>query len=298
MGIEGILPVIPTPMRAGQFDAASFQRLLDHMLPYTDGYTLLGSTGEAPSLSTEERLEIAEVALALTPPSKTVVVGVTHTSLADSVRIAAHAQEHGAAGVLCAVPFYYANSRQGILDYLAELDATLAIELVLYDNPEATGTTLSAEQVIDYAERLPHLNTVKLTDHDLSKVPLWQAAGLKVLGGDDPIMFRYLDAGVDGCMMIAPALFPESFRRGWELVRAREPLAALTLFATDVLPVLHVFGIGDEIATSKSLLVEMGVFESDEVRAPLEPVDDARRELLRLGLAAIREHSGQGASLT
>jgi 4-hydroxy-tetrahydrodipicolinate synthase len=260
MSIHGILPVIPSPFRDGRFDEASFQRLLDHMLPSTDGYTLLGSTGEAPSLSTAERITIAELALALTPPDKRVIVGVTHTSVEDSVRLAVHAQEQGAAGVLCASPYYFANTRGGILRYLAQLDAALEIELVLYDNPLATGTRLTAEQVLGYARALPRLNTVKLTDHELGKIAIWQDAGLTVMAGDDPILFRYLAAGVDGAMVIAPALFPKPFRRIWELMRMGESLAALRTFGAEILPVLHVFGIGDEIATSKALLVQLGVF--------------------------------------
>jgi 4-hydroxy-tetrahydrodipicolinate synthase len=295
MAIEGILPVIPSPMREGRFDEASFRRLLSHMLAHVDGYTLLGSTGEAPSLSTEERLEIAEIALELTPASKTVVVGVTHTSVTDAVRLAVHAQEHGAAGVLCAAPFYFSNSAGGLGGFLAELDAALEIELVLYDNPVTTATTLPAEQVIDYARDLPRLNTVKLTDHDLTKVAAWQEAGLKVMAGDDPILFRYLDAGVDGTMVIAPALFPQAFQRVWELVRAGERRAALKVFACELLPVLHVFGIGDEIATTKALLVEMGVFDSSEVRVPLEPADEKRRELLRVALDTVAELHAEGA---
>ena len=55
MAVRGILPVIPTPFADGRFDAASFERLLEHMLPDCDGYTLLGRTGEAPSLHEEQR---------------------------------------------------------------------------------------------------------------------------------------------------------------------------------------------------------------------------------------------------
>ena len=284
MAIEGILPVIPTPFRDGSFDRASFQRMLDHMLPSVDGYTLLGSTGEAPSLSTDERLEIAAAALAMTPAGKTVVVGVTHTSVTESVRLAGHAQEHGAAGVLCAVPYYFTNSRDGIKQYLAAVDRVLEIELVLYDNPVATGTWLGAEQVVDYARELAHLNTVKLTDHNISKVAAWQAAGLRVLAGDDPILFRYLDAGVDGVMVIAPVLFPAAFRRVWGLARAGKQRSALAVFAAELLATLHVFGVGDEIVTTKALLMEMGVFESDEVLPPLGAIDDGRRALLRASL--------------
>ena len=108
---------------------------------------------------------------------------------------------------------------------------------------------------------------MKLTDHDLSKIAVWQQAGLKVLAGDDPILFRYLVAGVDGAMVIAPALFPEPFRRVWELVqrrraaeRADDPRQRAATRAARVRD-------RGEIATSKALLVQMGVFESAEVRA-------------------------------
>lgn len=293
MAIEGILPVIPTPFADSRFDARSFDRLCEHMLDYVDGYTLLGSTGEAPSLSTEQRMEIAEYALARTPADKTVVVGVTHTSLPDTLRLAAHAQEHGAAAVLCAMPFYFANTPQGLLRYLAELNDALRIELVLYDNPTATKTKLDSRWVVDWADRLEHLNTVKLTDHALEKIAVWHDAGLKVMGGDDPIAFRFLAADVDGAMMIAPALFPEPFRLVWNLVKQGEITQALSIFSAEILPVVHVFGIGDEIATTKVLLKALGVFETDQLLPPLDGPSSARCSLLNSALAICREASDQ-----
>ena len=294
MAIEGILPVIPTPFLDGRFDRASFQRLLDHMLPGVDGYTLLGSTGEAPSLSTAERMEVAEAALAMTPSSATVVIGVTHTSVEEAVTLARHAQEHGAHGVLCAMPYYFANTPSGLLRYLSRLDEALSIELVLYDNPAATGTTLGIDQVIGYAAELEHLHSVKLTDHRLGKIAAWQDAGLTVLAGDDPILFRFLAAGVDGAMVIAPCLFPLAFRRTWDLARGGVPGGALAVMAETMLPVLHVFGIGDEIATSKVLLTQMGVFASSEVRPPLQAADAQRTELLAMALDLCRDGPPRG----
>ena len=108
--IGGLLPVIPTPFLDGSFDKVSMRRFLDQFLPCLDGYTLLGSTGEAPSLTTTQRMEIAEWALKATPLDKAVVVGVSHTSLDDSIRLAQHAESIGATGVLCAAPYYFANT--------------------------------------------------------------------------------------------------------------------------------------------------------------------------------------------
>jgi 4-hydroxy-tetrahydrodipicolinate synthase len=295
LSIEGILPVIPTPFRDGRFDRPSFERLLDHMNDGVDGFVLLGSTGEAPSLTVAEREEIADVVLGLVDRAKTVVVGVTSTCLQDTVRLARHAQEHGAHGVLCAAPFYFPNSEAGLLRYLAALDAALEIELVFYDNPGSTKTRVTAEAVAGWAMQLEHLNSVKLTDSDLSKIAVWHASGLSVLAGDDPIAFQYLAAGVDGAMMIVPAIFPEAFRATFDLVRAGALEEAYAIFGREIAPFSHAFGIGEEIATTKALLADIGVFTSAEVRLPLTQVATERVPVLR---AAFELGAGRTAART
>jgi 4-hydroxy-tetrahydrodipicolinate synthase len=281
--IEGVLPVIPTPFVDGAFDRRSMERFLDHFLPSLDGYTLLGSTGEAPSLTTSQRMEIADFCLQATPPDKTVVVGVSHTSLQESIALAQHAESVGARGVLCAAPYYFANTCEGMLRFLRSLDEAIGTELVLYDNPLRTSTTLDAVTVTQWACELSHLHSVKLTDHDLGKIPIWHDAGLKVIAGDDPIAFRYLAEGVDGAMIIVPCLFPEAFAEVWRLVKAGRLDEAYAIFASRILPLTHVFGIGDEIATSKALLQTMGIFASAEVLPPLVEASAERRDLVNLG---------------
>lgn len=295
MPTSGVLPVIPTPFRDGAFDEQAFERLLEHMLPSVDGYTLMGSTGEAPSLSDEERRRIVARSLALTPADKHVVVGISHTSPTAAAELARHAQANGARGVLSCAPFYFVNTPAGILDYLRAVDAALEIDLVFYDNPVTTKTAIQAQWVVEWARELQHLTGVKLTDHDLSKIAVWQGAGLDVLAGDDPILSQFLAAGVDGVMVIAPALLPASFAAVWERVNAGDLDGGLEIFSRELAPLLHAFGVGDEIATTKVLLADLGIFSSEELHAPLRQVDPARRQQLRQAweigqaAAAVRE---------
>jgi 4-hydroxy-tetrahydrodipicolinate synthase len=296
--ISGVLPVIPTPFKDGVFDQESFQRLLDHMLPSVDGFTLMGSTGEAPSLPDEQRKQITAAAMAMTPPDKTVVVGVSHTSAAASAELARHAQELGARGVLCCSPYYFANSPDGIREHLARVDAAIEIDLVLYDNPFTTKTPLQAEWVVDWSRELEHLRSVKLTDHDLSKIAVWRDAGLNVLAGDDPILSQFLAAGVDGVMVIAPAVLPESFATVWARTNDGDLDGALQVLSAELTPFLHAFGIGDEIATTKALLADIGIFASGELLAPLKAVPDERVQQLRqsweIGRAAAQARVAAG----
>jgi 4-hydroxy-tetrahydrodipicolinate synthase len=292
----GILPVIPTPFSSGGFDLESFERFLDHALPSTDGYTLLGSTGEAPSLTTEERIAIGEQALARTPRDKAVVVGVSHASVGEAIRLARHAQADGAAAVLCSAPSYFENTPAGLFAYFAALDAALEIDLILYDNPVATKTHIEATWVTAWAEELEHLRALKLTDHDLTKIAPLQAAGLEVFAGDDAILFRYLAAGVDGVMVIAPALVPDAFRIVYDLAQAGELDRSLEVFAREILPVLHVFGIGDEIATTKAILADIGIFTSAEVLPPLAVPAPDRCRLLRAAYDLCRSATAERRS--
>src|SRR5215472_16005622 len=79
--ISGSLPVIPKPFRDNRIDFDSLLRLFDHLFPELEGYTLCGSTGAAPSLTIDVRLELMQFAARNTPASKTILVGLTHTSL-------------------------------------------------------------------------------------------------------------------------------------------------------------------------------------------------------------------------
>jgi 4-hydroxy-tetrahydrodipicolinate synthase len=293
MAIRGTLPVLPTPFLNGGVDYQSIERMLDYTLPYVDGYTLLGSTGEAPSMTLKERMETAEFILNSVPSDKTVVIGIAHTSAADAVLLARHAQGHGAKGVLLPVPYYFPNTSGGAFTFISEVDRILDIDLVLYDNPVTTKTTLSAQTVIEWAHRLRRLRTVKITDHDVAKIADWKRAGLTVLAGDDVILFRYLTAAVDGSMVLAPAIFPATFKDVWGRIQQGDLPQAFAIFAAEILPFLHVFGVGDEIPTTKALFHDLGLFTSSELRPPLEGVDAQRRDLLRLAYARSDEQARQ-----
>lgn len=270
MKILGTLPVIPTPFYNGKIDFDSFARLLDHLFPELDGYTLSGSTGESVSLSLEERRELMKFAVENTPSGKTIVAGLTHTNLRDVIALARHASELGIRAGLLPCPYYFPNSFAMVLEFFKALDRASDLEIVLYDNPVYTKTWLRAEELFTILDACPHMTGVKMTDHDLDKITaLKKNRDVVVFSGDDVVAFRSLLLGVDGSMIIAPAAFPTAYQAVVNLLRKDQPKAALQVFSAQILPFVHLFGIGDEIATTKALFKYLGIFRSDEVRPPL-----------------------------
>lgn len=295
--LGGTLPVLPTPFWDGEVDYASLGRLLEFVLTDCDGCTLLGSTGEAPSLTLAERATVAEFAMRNLPAGKQLVVGVAHTSARDALELARHAQSIGAAAVLVPAPYYFVNSVQGIRDFLHVLGAQLEIDMILYDNPYSTKTVLSELDIQMLAEALPRLAGVKVTDHSIDKIPwLKRHTGLRVFAGEDALIFRSLLMGCDGAMVICPSVFPAAYRQVWERIRAGRPEAALDLFSRRVLPFVHMFGLGNEIAATKAIFQYMGLFRSAQLRPPLTAVDEtfARHLAMAYRAAAGDRPDGKG----
>lgn len=283
MKLCGTLPVIPTPLRDNKVDYESLERLLAHLFPALEGCTILGGTGECASLTLPERLEVTRFVLANAPKDKAIVVGISHTSLPEMIALGQAAAEEGAAGVLVSAPYYFPNSFPMLCHFLQQLDAALEMPLVLYDNPYVTKTFLRTEELLRLAEACPHLRHVKITDLDLSKIPRLKAeSDLGVFCGEDAVTFRSLLLGVDGSMIIVPSIFPRTFQEVVRLLAVGDRAGAFHLYCRRVLPLIHLLGLGEEIANAKAIFHYLGLFRTPEVRPPLLPASPERRQELIL----------------
>lgn len=277
------MPVVPTPFYEGRIDYESFARLIDHLFPELDGFTLCGSTGESVSLSFAERIELMEFAVRNAPRGKAVVVGLTHTNLEEMIALARHAAKTGARAGLVPCPYYFPNTFPMVLEFFKALEQGSDLDLVIYDNPVYTKTSLRAEDLFAILDACPHVIGVKITDHDLDKITaLKQNRDVAVFSGDDVVAFRSLLLGVDGSMIIAPSVFPGDYQEVVRLVRTGKYDEALEIFSERILPLIHLFGLGDEISNIKALFKEIGIFRSDEVRLPLLPSSQGRSKEVML----------------
>jgi 4-hydroxy-tetrahydrodipicolinate synthase len=284
MKLSGSLPVIPTPFYQGKIDFDSLLKLFDHIFPELEGFTICGSTGESVSLSFNERVELMEFAARNLPPEKMLVAGLTHTNLAEMIELARHAAKLGVTAGLVPCPYYFPNSFSMVLEFFKALDRASDLELVIYDNPVYTKTSLSAENLLTILDACPRVTAVKMTDHDLDKITaLKQSRNVAVFSGDDVVAFRSLLLGVDGSMIIVPSIFPREYQETVRLLNEGALESAFALFSERILPFIHLFGLGDEIPNTKALFKEIGIFRSEEVRLPLLPCQPGRLREVMLG---------------
>ena len=142
--LSGIVPPLITPLLASdRLDIAGLERLVEHVITGgVHGLFILGTTGEGPSLSQALRRELVTRVTALAAGRLPVLVGISDAAVADSVALAAHAAEQGAAAVVAAPPFYFPASQPQLAAWATNLAARVPLPLVLYNMPEMVKTVI------------------------------------------------------------------------------------------------------------------------------------------------------------
>jgi 4-hydroxy-tetrahydrodipicolinate synthase len=218
---SGIIPPLVTPLAdRDRLDHAGLERLVEHVIDGgVSGLFILGTTGEAPSLSYRLRRELIERVCRLTAGRVPVLVGITDTAFVESVSVAQAAAEAGAAAVVLATPYYFPAGQTELTGYVRNLAAQLPLPIMLYNMPSLTKVWFEIETLerlsdieqivgvkdssgdLAYYERLQTLRT-RRPDWSLMMGPEHLLAESIRLGGD---------GGVSGGANILPRLFVDCY---------------------------------------------------------------------------------------
>lgn len=163
MKLKGIIPPMITPLKGdNELDRDGAVRLTEHMISGgVHALFLLGTTGEAQSLTYELRYEFVELVCRQVSGRIPVLVGITDTCMAESVRLACHAKECGAIRVVATAPYYYAPSQQELIEYYSALADSVPLPLYLYNMPSHVKVFLEPNTVKTLAR---HRNIVGIKD--------------------------------------------------------------------------------------------------------------------------------------
>jgi len=144
---------LPRPLRGIIPPMVSLERLIEHILSGgVHGLFILGTTGEAPSLSYRLRNELIERTCGLVKGRVPVLVGITDTSFSESVNTAGKAKDAGAQAVVLAPPYYFPAGQAELLEYLRHLTPELPLPLFLYNMPSLTKAVFEPQTVRAAAE--------------------------------------------------------------------------------------------------------------------------------------------------
>ncbi|MEM9142838.1 MAG: dihydrodipicolinate synthase family protein [Bacteroidota bacterium] len=149
LNLRGIIPPMVTPLTEDKsLDHQSLKGLIEHLISGgVHGIFLLGTNGEAPSLTYALRKELISKACGIINGRVPILVGITDTSFEGSIEMAEHARISGADALVIAPPYYFPISNTEMVSYLEELVPKLPLPFLLYNMPSCTKMNLSMETV-------------------------------------------------------------------------------------------------------------------------------------------------------
>jgi 4-hydroxy-tetrahydrodipicolinate synthase len=280
--IKGLLTAMATPFdESGAVDHDAARRLAAYLLEHgSHGLVIAGSTGECPTLTDEEEIELLRTVRAEVGDETLIVCGTGTNDTRHSCELTKMAAEAGADASLVVVPYYNKPTEAGIRAHFETVAAAVPeLPMVMYNIPARVIVNASPELIGEIGQ-IDNIVAVKqANDEELGPIE-----GLTVLAGNDNTFFRVLEFGGGGGICVASHIVGDRMREMWEAAQAGEIERAREIDA-EITPAYEATSVTTNPIPLKAALAMLGLCE-DRLRLPLVPADEEQRAAIRAGLDA------------
>lgn len=201
MKFKGIIPAVVTPLHEDEtVNAEALRQLLEYLLnKNADAFYVGGATGEGIALKTEERMVLAEAAVATVNHRKPCIIQVAAADFNDALLLAQHAEKIGADAISATPPLFFQYDEDDIYNYYKRLASSVDIPVMVYYNP-AAGFNMNAEFAARMFE-VDNITAIKWTSsnyYEMIKLKELTHGKMNVINGPDEMLLMGLSAGADG----------------------------------------------------------------------------------------------------
>ena len=309
--LRGLGTALITPFDAdGKVDYEALARLLDTQLTgFVDYIVVLGTTGEAATLTADEKKEVRQFIVNYVKKKSQIsnlksqilplVLGVGgNNTAAVCAELAAMRDElsENYAAILSVCPYYNKPNQEGLYQHFCKVAEASPVPVILYNVPGRTGVNLQPETVmriynahpdkivgikeasgnVEQIKHLIDLSASETSGLSAQRSVLCQRSGLLVISGDDGIACELMEAGAAGLISVASNAFPEDF---WHIVHDKD--AALQAKYAEMIKLL--FAEGNPVGI-KAVLAQKGIIQN-YLRLPLVPSSKELEDKIKKELA-------------
>jgi 4-hydroxy-tetrahydrodipicolinate synthase len=279
-----IITAMVTPFRPdGSVDLDVARAVARHLFDHgSDGVVVAGTTGESPTLSDAEKLELLEVVVDEASGERTVIAGTGSNDTAHSVHLTRDAVRAGADAVLVVTPYYNKPPAEGIYRHFAAIaEAAGDRPVVVYNIPQRVVLNLPPELLLRLGT-IDNVVAVKQATTDLDQARAIVEGGLQLYAGNDDLLLPFAELGGVGGICVASHVAGDDMAEvqraaeSGDLARARELDAALA-------PLLEALAVTTNPIPVKAAMELIG-FAVGPPRLPLVAATDAERAVVRAAL--------------
>jgi len=214
--LRGSGVALVTPFKADEsIDWNALEKLIDHVINGGIDYVVsLGTTGETPTLSSEEKLDLIKFTFEKVKKRVPVVVGIGDYNTRDVVKRLESCPLDEAAAVLSVAPYYSKPSQEGIFQHYKTIAKASPKPVILYNVPGRTGRNMTAATTVRLAHEVENIVAMKEASGDMvqcMQIIKDKPAGFLVISGDDALAMPQLACGMDGVISVAANYFAADF---------------------------------------------------------------------------------------
>jgi 4-hydroxy-tetrahydrodipicolinate synthase len=287
-----LLTAMITPFdAAGAVDVAEAVRIARFLIDRgNDGLVISGTTGESPSLETDEKLALFGSIKAALGSRATVIAGTTGNNTRHSVELTKEAERTGVDSILAVVPYYSKPPQDGLLAHFGAIAEATTLPIVIYNIPGRTGVNMLPETVHELARRHPNIAGIKESTGNAEQFTALLRGRVRedfaVYSGDDYFYLPALALGADGLVSVAAHVCGKALRDMGDAFREGKVETAARYHA-NLTPLFSALFAHPSPIPVKWAMNEFG-FKAGECRPPLGAMPEVLKAVLRPLIAPYR----------
>ena len=283
---NGTATAMITPFgKDGGVNYAAFGRMIDFQIENgTDVLVVLGTTGEPPTMTEEEKEEVMRFSVRRAAKRAKVVFGTGSNSTVHAVEASRKAERLGADGLLAVTPYYNKCTQNGLYEYYKAIADAVSVPVICYNVPPRTGVNIKPETAARIAD-IENIAGIKEACGNMEQI-VTTARMIRgkcdLYSGDDHLNLPILAIGGAGLISVSSNIFPRETKQLYEAVK-RGDLGEANRLQDKMLPVIDLLFCEVNPIPAKAAADMIGL-EGGTPRAPLTEMEPAHKEQLRAAL--------------
>lgn len=269
-----IVTAMVTPFTPkGSIDVERTKELIDYLIDHgTEALVVAGTTGESPTLTTKEKLELFDVCVQHSNKRVPIIAGTGSNNTQASVELTKKAQDLGVDGIMLVAPYYNKPSQQGMYEHFKKISEATDLPIMLYNIPGRTGVQIEAETTIALSQ-IPNIVSVKEASGDLeqmAKIISSTDDTFSLYTGDDGNALPAIAIGADGVVSVAAHVIGAEMKEMIEAFKSGNVKKAANMHR-HLLPTMKAMFLAPNPTAVKYALSLKGI-DTGSVRLPLIPL--------------------------
>lgn len=281
-----VITAMVTPMNSKrEIDYAKVEELAKYLVKNgSDGILVAGTTGESPTLTHEEELELLSTVKTATAGKAKIIMGAGSNSTQTAVKMSKLVEKEGVDAILSVVPYYNKPSQAGMIAHFSAIAEAVKIPIILYNIPGRTGINMTVETIAHLANKYKNIVAVKQSFGDMDMVTELRMEcpeDFVIYSGDDSLTLPMLALGAHGVISVASHLYGNEIKTMIHNFKTGNYIFAKNM-QMKLYPMFRKLFMAPNPTPVKAALNKMGII-NDYVRLPLvELTSEQKAELFKV----------------